>query len=108
MPVDLKIPQVGDSITEVMISRWLKQPGDMVKMDEPIVELETDKANVEVPSPVGGKLVSIVKPAGKMAKVGEVVANLEEMAVPKDAPVSNSLPRLAWLNQLHLLIELRT
>ena len=55
------VPVLGESITEATVSKWLKNEGDEVKADEPIVELETDKVNLEVPSPITGKLTEIIK-----------------------------------------------
>ncbi|HUE67700.1 MAG TPA: lipoyl domain-containing protein, partial [Candidatus Acidoferrum sp.] len=55
----LKMPQLGESVTEGTVDRWLKQDGDMVRRDEPIVEVVTDKVNAEIPSPFEGRLVRI-------------------------------------------------
>jgi 2-oxoglutarate dehydrogenase E2 component (dihydrolipoamide succinyltransferase) len=77
MALELKIPAVGESITEVEIGQWLKKEGDAVGVDEPLVELVTDKATLELPSPVGGRLAKILIPSGQ-ARVGDVVALLEE------------------------------
>jgi len=81
MPVELKVPAVGESITEVQIGAWLKSAGEAVRRDEPVVLLETDKATLELPSPVSGVLAKTLKKPGEMAKVGEVIAYLEEAAV---------------------------
>lgn len=86
MPLELKIPAVGDSITEVEIGVWLKKVGDYVKMDEPVVELVTDKATLELPSPVAGVIEKILIESG-IAKVGDVVAILAEGAAAP-APVA--------------------
>ena len=80
MALELKIPAVGESITEVEIGQWLKKEGDAVEVDEPLVELITDKATLELPSPVAGRLSKILIPSGQ-ARVGDVVAWLEEGAV---------------------------
>ncbi|GIW39033.1 MAG: hypothetical protein KatS3mg075_514 [Meiothermus sp.] len=87
MALELKIPAVGESITEVEIGQWLKKEGDTVKVDEPLVELVTDKATLELPAPVAGRLSKILIPSGQ-AKVGDVVALLEEGA----AEASSSAP----------------
>ncbi len=84
MPVDLKVPAVGESITEVEIGQWLKAEGDTVEKDEPLVEIETDKATVEVPAPSSGVLGKILKAAGEPAEVGETIGQLDE-ASAKDA-----------------------
>jgi len=88
--LELKIPAVGESITEVEIGQWLKQEGDAVGVDEPLVELVTDKATLELPSPVAGRLVKILIPSGQ-ARVGDVVALLEEGA----AATASSAPAQA-------------
>ena len=78
MAVDIKIPSVGESITEVEIGDWLKSEGDAVEKDENVVALETEKATVEVPSPSAGTLAKIMKKKGETAKVGETIGRVEE------------------------------
>ena len=68
---DVKVPEVGESITEVFIGAWLKNEGDTVAQDEPLVEIETDKATLEVPAPVAGVLSGVLKKQGDAATVGE-------------------------------------
>jgi len=80
MPVDVTVPSVGESLTEVFIGAWLKKPGDAVKRDDPLVELETDKATVEVPSPVDGVLAEQLFAVGDSAQVGDVIARVEGAA----------------------------
>jgi 2-oxoglutarate dehydrogenase E2 component (dihydrolipoamide succinyltransferase) len=80
MAVELKVPSVGESITEVFIGTWLKKPGDSVQRDEPVVEIETDKAALEIPSPVTGTLLSTSVAVGDAANVGDVIALIEEGA----------------------------
>jgi 2-oxoisovalerate dehydrogenase E2 component (dihydrolipoyl transacylase) len=70
------MPQLGESVTEGQISRWLKQPGDTVGKYEALVEVITDKVNAEVPSPTGGKLVEILAPEGVTVAVGTVICTL--------------------------------
>lgn len=84
MSIELKIPTIGESITEVQIDEWLKSPGETVRQDEPIVSLETEKTSLDLPAPVSGVLVKVLKKKGEMAHVGEVIAYLDETAVPKD------------------------
>ena len=84
MAVELKVPQVGESITEVEIGQWLKAEGDTVNKDENVVALESEKATVELPAPASGVLSRIVKRKGEKALVGEVIAFLEPAAKPKD------------------------
>jgi 2-oxoisovalerate dehydrogenase E2 component (dihydrolipoyl transacylase) len=73
----LKMPQLGESVTEGTVDRWLKQEGEMVRRDEPIVEVVTDKVNAEVPSPVEGRLVRIQVPSGQTVPIGTALAQLE-------------------------------
>jgi 2-oxoglutarate dehydrogenase E2 component (dihydrolipoamide succinyltransferase) len=94
MAVELKVPAVGESITEVEIGQWLKKEGEAVKADEPLVELVTDKATLELPSPVSGVLGKILIPSG-VAKVGDVVAVLEEGAAPTARPEAAPSPQPA-------------
>lgn len=77
MAIELKIPAVGESITEVEIGQWLKKEGDTVKADEPVVELVTDKATLELPAPAAGVLSKILAPVGTILKVGDVAGHLE-------------------------------
>jgi 2-oxoglutarate dehydrogenase E2 component (dihydrolipoamide succinyltransferase) len=87
MPVELKIPAVGESINEVTIGAWRKAVGASVERDEELVELETDKATFELPAPVAGVISRILKQPGETATVGEVVALIDESqsAAPKQA-----------------------
>jgi 2-oxoglutarate dehydrogenase E2 component (dihydrolipoamide succinyltransferase) len=82
MAVELKVPTVGESVSEVFIGAWLKNEGDAVSVDEPLVEVETDKATVEVPASVSGTLAKVLKRQGESAQVGEVIAHLEEGPAP--------------------------
>jgi 2-oxoglutarate dehydrogenase E2 component (dihydrolipoamide succinyltransferase) len=77
MSIELRIPDVGESIREVQIGRWLKKEGDAVDQDENVVELETDKASMELPAPEAGILVKVLKKEGDTVAVGEVIAYLE-------------------------------
>ena len=77
MSVDVTVPSVGESISEVFIGTWLKGEGDAVVKDEALVELETDKATLEVSAPVDGVLTGIRKQAGDSANVGDVIASVE-------------------------------
>ena len=77
MPVELTIPAVGESITEVQISEWLKSEGDLVKQDEAIAIIDSEKATLDLPAPQNGRLVKILHQAGETVAVGAVVAHLE-------------------------------
>jgi 2-oxoglutarate dehydrogenase E2 component (dihydrolipoamide succinyltransferase) len=77
MMIELKVPAVGESITEVEIGSWLKAEGATVTKDESVAVIETEKATVELPAPESGTLVKILKQQGETAKVGETIAHLE-------------------------------
>src|SRR5690348_97473 len=79
MPVPIKVPPVGESIPEGILARWLKKDGDRVRVDEPLFELETDKATGEVPSPANGTLHISVHEGEKVA-IGAVVGEVAEGA----------------------------
>ena len=87
MAVDVKIPELGESVSEATIVRWLKQEGDTVRADEPLLEIETEKAAMEVTAEVGGRL-SILQPAGAHVQPGAVVGRVteERAAEPKSPP----------------------
>jgi len=88
MPIELKVPEVGESITEVMIGAWKKRQGDVVAVDEAVVEIESDKATVELPAPAAGRITQILKAAGERATVGEVIGWLEPAPAAAAAPGS--------------------
>jgi 2-oxoisovalerate dehydrogenase E2 component (dihydrolipoyl transacylase) len=73
----IKMPQLGESVTEGTVDKWLKHEGDFVKRDEPLVEVVTDKVNAEIPSPFEGKLVKISVTEGETVRVGAVIAQIE-------------------------------
>src|ERR687886_1422051 len=75
--VDVIMPQMGESIAEGTLSRWLKKVGDEVKRDEPIFEISTDKVDAEIPAPAAGVLAEISVTEGQTVAVGTVVARLE-------------------------------
>ena len=79
MSEKILVPALGESITEATVSKWLKSKGETVDADEPIVELETDKVNLEVPSPVSGKLTEINSTDGSTVKVGEILGSVTEI-----------------------------
>ena len=88
MPIELKVPEVGESITEVMIGAWKKGEGDGVAIDDSIVEIESDKATVELPAPAAGMITKVLKGSGEKAVVGEVIGYLE----PAEAGVASPIP----------------
>ncbi|HMQ36619.1 MAG TPA: 2-oxoglutarate dehydrogenase, E2 component, dihydrolipoamide succinyltransferase [Micropruina sp.] len=86
---EVKLPQLGESVTEGTISRWLKQVGDTVEADEPIVEVSTDKVDTEIPAPTGGVLLEIRVSEDETAAVGAVIAVIGEAgAAPAAAPAA--------------------
>ena len=78
MPIELKVPSVGESITEVIIGTWMKKEGDAVEMDEPVVEVDSDKASQELGAPSRGTIQKLLKKEGETAAVGEVIAIIDE------------------------------
>jgi 2-oxoglutarate dehydrogenase E2 component (dihydrolipoamide succinyltransferase) len=87
MPVELKIPSVGESIAEVEIGEWLKPEGATFQKDESVVALESEKATVELPAPMAGKLAKVLKQKGQTAAIGEVIGYLEPIeAAAEKAP----------------------
>ena len=76
MAVNIVVPEMGESIVDARVARWLKQPGDAVSAGEALVELETDKVDVEVSAPQNGVLESIAHPAGTDVKIGEVLGTI--------------------------------
>jgi 2-oxoisovalerate dehydrogenase E2 component (dihydrolipoyl transacylase) len=96
----VKMPQLGESVAEGTIGRWLKQPGDRVERDEPLVEIQTDKVNAEVPSPVAGILQQILLPEGTTAAVktdmaiigDEAASSVQPLPAPAPAPAPASAP----------------
>ena len=77
MSEKIVVPALGESVTEATIAKWLKSVGDVVEVDEPIVELETDKVNLEVPSPVSGKIGDIKHKDGEVVEVGAVLGSIQ-------------------------------
>jgi len=78
MTIEIKVPAMGESVTEATISKWFKKEGDAVKRDEPLLELETDKVTVEVPSPADGAIESISAQAGATVQVGALLGAIAE------------------------------
>ncbi len=91
MSKEVKVPTLGESITEATVGEWLKQPGDPIKADEPIASLETDKVAIEVPSPVAGVMGSHAVEVGATVEVGALLATIEDDVAPGEA--SKPTPR---------------
>ncbi len=102
MAVEIKVPPVGESVTEGSIARWIKKDGDLVRLDEPVFELETEKASNEIPAPAAGKL-KIKKAEGAKVLIGEVVGEIEpsDVSAPaapapaKETPKSEAAPTVS-------------
>ncbi|MCL2661321.1 MAG: 2-oxoglutarate dehydrogenase, partial [Acidobacteriaceae bacterium] len=77
MPTDVLMPQMGESITEGTITKWLKKPGDSVQRDEPLFEISTDKVDAEIPSPAAGTLKEIRISEGATVGINTVVAVID-------------------------------
>jgi 2-oxoglutarate dehydrogenase E2 component (dihydrolipoamide succinyltransferase) len=98
MTIEIKVPAMGESVTEATISKWFKKEGDAVKRDEPLLELETDKVTVEVPSPADGAIESINAQAGATVQVGALLGAIAEGkagAAPKAAAPKAEAPKPA-------------
>ncbi|HHL43569.1 MAG TPA: dihydrolipoamide succinyltransferase, partial [Hellea balneolensis] len=91
---DIKVPNVGESVAEVTIAVWFKQVGEAVKKDEPLVELETDKAAQELVSPVDGVVEEILVGEGENAEIGTLIARIKDGAVA-DTPAKPDAPKAA-------------
>ena len=78
MSEKIVVPVLGESITEATVAKWLKNAGDTVEADEPIVELETDKVNLEVPSPISGTLTKINSKEGSVVEIGALLGSVSE------------------------------
>src|SRR3982750_875033 len=103
MATDIRVPALGESVTEATIGQWFKKVGDTVAADEPVVELETDKVTIEVPAPSGGVLSAISANPGDTVNVGALIGAIAEGAVasasapkaaepPKPAPAPKAAP----------------
>src|SRR5580658_6373546 len=104
MTIEIKLPAMGESVTEATVARWFKKEGHAVNRDEPLLELETDKVTVEVPAPADGAIESISVKAGDTVQVGTILGAIAEgkggaasapapkAETPKPAPVAAPKP----------------
>src|SRR6266545_5030000 len=90
--IDVIMPQMGESIAEGTLSRWIKQVGDPIKRDEPIFEISTDKVDAEIPAPAAGVLAEILVTEGQTVAVQTVVATIETEAGAAVAPAAAAPP----------------
>src|SRR6266542_450023 len=86
MPTDVVMPQMGESIFEGTITKWLKKPGETVQRDEPLFEISTDKVDAEIPAPAAGVLKEIKVPEGSTVQVNSVVGVIDEAGAATAAP----------------------
>src|ERR1700742_2250520 len=77
---EIRVPTLGESVTEATIGKWFKKPGDAVAVDEPLVELETDKVTIEVPAPAAGTLSEIIAKDGETVAVGALLGQIKDGA----------------------------
>src|SRR5438046_7599779 len=93
MPTDIIMPQMGESIVEGTITKWLKKPGDKVQRDEPLFEISTDKVDAEIPAPASGVLQEIKVTEGTTVQVNTVVGTItSDGEAPKAAPKPAAAP----------------
>jgi len=92
MSKPITVPTLGESITEAIVARWFKSVGDAVALDEPLVELETDKVTVEVPSPVNGVLTEVLADNGAEVEVGALLGSVDEGAAAAERPAEAPAP----------------
>src|SRR5204863_297255 len=91
MPVSVTMPRLGESVTEGTVTRWLKQDGDQVEADEPLLEVSTDKVDTEIPAPAGGTLVEIKVDQDETVPVGAELAVIGSAGSPP-APAPEATP----------------
>jgi 2-oxoglutarate dehydrogenase E2 component (dihydrolipoamide succinyltransferase) len=92
MATEIKVPSLGESITEATVAKWLKRPGEAVAVDEPIAELETDKVTLEVPAPASGTLAEILAEEGANVPVGAILGRIADGLVAEAVPRLSPLP----------------
>src|SRR3954471_8912271 len=95
MATEIRVPTLGESITEATVARWLKQPGETVERDEPVVELETDKVTLEVPAPAAGKLGEVIAAEGANVPIGAVLGTIADGAAASATSPHPNPPPLA-------------
>src|SRR5580698_8671747 len=94
MPTDVVMPQMGESITEGTLTKWLKKPGDTIARDEPLFEISTDKVDAEIPSPAAGTLLEIKVQEGATVGINTVVAVIGEAGgAAAPAPAAATAPK---------------
>ena len=92
MAVELKVPSLGESVTQAQVGQWLKKEGEAVVRDEPVVEVESEKATVAVPAPASGVLRRVLRQTGETVAVGQLLGEIEEGAVAAAGPAPPAAP----------------
>src|SRR5690242_630786 len=92
---EIRVPTLGESVTEATIGRWFKKAGEAVAVDEPLVELETDKVTIEVPAPSAGTLGEIIAKDGETVAVGALLGQINDGAVAAKAAPAAAAPKPA-------------
>jgi len=92
MPTEIKVPSLGESVAEATVAKWLKRPGELVALDEPVVDLETDKITLEVNAPVTGRLADILAEEGTSVPVGALLGRIDEVAAGSLRPAPHPAP----------------
>src|SRR6185503_15561060 len=94
--IDVVMPQMGESIVEGTLTKWLKKPGERIERDEPLFEISTDKVDTEIPAPVAGTLAEILVPEGQTVGINTVVGRINDgangTAPASAAPVQQAAP----------------
>jgi len=108
MAISVQMPALGESVTEGTVTRWLKQEGDTVELDEPLLEVSTDKVDTEIPSPAAGVLTKIVaqeddtvEVGGELGQIGEAGESADDSGSDEPAPASRNLNRNPRPSQNH-------
>jgi len=110
MSEEILVPILGESITEATVAKWLKNEGDVIQADEPIVELETDKVNLEVPSPIDGILSEIKSKDGDTVEVGSILGLVSQAGseIKKKETIEDKNYKKEENNVVNLEIERKT
>ncbi len=93
--MDIKVPAMGESVTEGTLANWLVKPGQVVKQDDPIAEIETDKVAIEVPAPAAGVITEQLVQAGETVQIGKIIAKMTEGGTASAAPAAPAKPAAA-------------
>src|SRR5438309_187346 len=97
MAAEIKVPSLGESVTEATVAKWLKRPGEAVAIDDPVAELETDKITLEVYAPAAGTLAEILAEEGANVPVGAVLGRIADGATAAPHPPADAGPSLSPL-----------